>query len=340
MKRRWKILIGIMVVLAVLLAVNTIVVGNETKAAGITTAGATIFHLPSGDVQVKEVNSEDPSPGAPIVLLHCYGCSLRWWDEVEPELTKHHRVISLDLLGFGGSEKPSSGYAVEDQAQLIAGVLGKLKVQGAVVVGQSMGSGMAVALAEKYSQLVDRVVDISLAVNNSSSRLPFLARLGYVPVIGEAQWRITPDFAILDGFEDAFAPDFDVPTEFEDVIVEDWRAMTYTSYEQAHDALEDYRDAEPLDERMRSAAVPLMVILGDEDQILDTDEAAAGWEDVPGVQIERMKGVGHTPQIEAPAKTTALIEEFAADAGPEVVPGRGEEGRRPKGRTKGGGEAG
>ncbi len=223
-------------------------------------------------------------------------------------------MIRIDLLGHGGSEKPASGYSVEGQAGLVAGALNQLDVQGAVVVGQSMGAGIAVALAEQSSQLVDRVVDMSLAATNDASSLPFIARLGYVPVLGQAMYRLTPDVAIRSAFNEAFAPDYEVSPEFEDVIVENFRAMTYTSFKETQEALSDYRDAEPLDTRITSAAVPLMVILGEEDQIVDTAQAEEEWSDVPGVRIETLPGVGHTPQVEAPEETAALVEEFAAVA--------------------------
>ncbi len=319
MKRRWKILIGIAVTLAVLLAVNTVVVDQQTKPAEVTAPGAQLIKLPGGEVQVLERAARSPKPGAPIVLLHCYACSLQWWDYLAPRLATDHRVIRVDFLGFGGSEKPASGYSVEDQAQLVAGALNELDVQGAVVVGQSMGAAMAVSLAESSSQLVDRVVDISLAATNDNGQLPFLARLGYTPVLGEAIWRLTPNFAVIDGFKDAFAPDFEIPPDFEDVILDGYHRMTYTSYDEAHQALDDFRDAAPLDERMTASLVPLMVIFGADDQIVDADEAAEGFKDVPGVRIATMPGVGHTPQVEAPKETANLIDEFAVDAGDEIL---------------------
>jgi pimeloyl-ACP methyl ester carboxylesterase len=177
-----------------------------------------------------------------------------------------------------------------------------------------------VSLAEQSSQLVDRVVDMSLAADNDSGSLPVLARLGYVPVIGEATYRLTPDFAIRDAFKDGFAPGFDIPEDFEDIIVDDYRAMTYTSYDEAQTALEDFRDESPLDERMRAALVPVLAIFGEEDQIVDVPEATEDLEDVPGIRIETIPGVGHTPQVEAPEKTADLILGFAEGAGPAVPP--------------------
>ena len=63
MKRGWKILIGVLVALAVLLAVNTLVVDGETKDAEVTVDGGQIISLPGGDVQVTD--SGAPGRAAP-----------------------------------------------------------------------------------------------------------------------------------------------------------------------------------------------------------------------------------------------------------------------------------
>ncbi len=75
-----------------------------------------------------------------------------------PRLAREHRVVAVDLLGHGGSEKPSSGYTIENQANLVAEVLGRLGVRDAEVVGHSLGGTVSVALAQQSPQLVDRVV--------------------------------------------------------------------------------------------------------------------------------------------------------------------------------------
>jgi pimeloyl-ACP methyl ester carboxylesterase len=251
------------------------------------------------------------------VLIHCYACSLHWWDRLAPLLSARHRVVRVDLLGFGGSAKPSSGYGIEQQAQLVAAAMSELHVQGAVVVGHSMGAEVAVSLAQQASQLVDRVVDISDAPSTSFGNLPFLARFAYAPVIGEAAWRIAPNFVVRDQYARAFAPDFDLDDGFDnpDQVIDDFRAMTYSSYKEASEASDDFVDAEPLDDRMREAAVPLMVIFGAEDQLWDDPtEAAEAFRDVPGVRIAMIEGAGHSPNIERPVQTARLILDFAASA--------------------------
>jgi pimeloyl-ACP methyl ester carboxylesterase len=349
LSRGWKILIAAVAVLAVLLAANTIAIDNETKPAEVTVDGGQILKLSGGDIQVWE---DGPAQGGsgdpPIVLIHCYSCSLHWWGRMVPLVSERHRVIRVDLLGHGGSEKPQSGYSMEDQAALVGEALNQLDVEGAVVVGHSLGATVATALAEQSSELVDRVVDIDQAPDNSFGSLPFIARLAYVPVLGELLGRVTPDFAVKDGYKDAFAPDFDIESGFDnpDQVVDDFRAMTYTSFDESSSAEDDYTEEIPLDERLTTAAVPLLVIFGDEDQIYDPEESAEAYEDVPGVRTALVAGAGHSPNVEKPEETARLILEFADEAGDEAEspqpPRKGGKQKRAKkqpskGKRKGGG---
>lgn len=319
MRRRWKVLIAVGVGLAALLAINTVVIGSETKPAEANAPGGRILSLSSVDMQVVDSPASDPAAGgegAPIVLLHCYACSLRWWDELAPLLNANHRVIRLDLIGFGGTQKPKSGYDMEEQARAVAEALNELGVEGAVVVGHSMGGEVATATAQLASELVDRVAVIGTPSTSEEAELPFLARLTYAPVLGEAIWRVRPDAAIRASYESAFAPDFDYEAAFEDPdqVVVDNRAMTYTSYERAHDGATAFTDESPIATRITSAAVPFLAILGDEDQIVDTAAAESSYEQVPGAVVRVLDGVGHSPNLEAPAETAELLLRFAGAA--------------------------
>jgi pimeloyl-ACP methyl ester carboxylesterase len=318
-KRRWKVLIGLLAALAVLLVVNTIVVDGQTKDAEVTIEGGQILELPGGDAQVLVEGPTAVGPrqaGLPIVLVHCYACSLHWWDRMAPILAETHRVIRIDLLGHGGSEKPKSGYGIDQQASLVAAALGQLDVQGAVVVGHSMGFSVAVALAARASQLVDRLVDIDEGPNQDVCEPPLIAKLAYAPVLGEALWRVSPDFAVEDGYAEDFAPDYDISSGFDnsDQVIEDYDAMTYTAFKDAHQANTDFQDEIPLDDRLRQIPVPLLAIFGSEDQVCDPEKSLAAYEAVPAAQTATVEGAGHSPNVELPDETAALIEEFAAEA--------------------------
>lgn len=338
MRRGWKILIAVVAVLAVLLALNTIALDNETGSAEVTVDGGQILELSGGDVQVAEEGpTAEGREGPPVVLLHCYACSLHWWDKLAPLLAERHRVVRLDLLGHGGSEKTESGYSMEEQGALVAEALNRLEVEGATVVGHSMGTTVATALAAESSELVDRLVVVDQAPDESFGSLPLIARLGYVPVLGQLLNRVTPDFAIKDAYADGFAPGYDIESGFEDPdqVVDDFDAMTYTSFDESANEAEDYADEIPLDERITSAAIPLLVIFGDEDQIYDADEAVAAYEDVPGVRTAIVEGAGHSPNVERPEETARLIGEFANEAGDEAEvpqpPRKGKRGKQSRG---------
>jgi pimeloyl-ACP methyl ester carboxylesterase len=308
MRRGWKIAIGVLVGLVVLLGLNAIVTSGETKSAEVTVPGGEIVKVSGADLQVVD---RGPKQAPPIVLIHCFTCSIDWWDAMVPRLEGNHRVVAVDLLGHGGSEKPDTGYSIANQADLVAQALSELGVREATVVGHSLGGTVAVALAQQSPQLVDRVVIVDTPPTHEEGDLGLVARLGFTPVIGEMFWRLKPDFAVRKGLEVAFAPGFDVP----DTFVEDVDRMTYTSYRDSPTASEDYGDEEPLDGRMKETGKPLLVIMGAEEQIIDEParRLAEYRTTVPGSRTELIPGVGHSPNVEAPGRTAALILAFAAE---------------------------
>jgi pimeloyl-ACP methyl ester carboxylesterase len=266
-----------------------------------------------------QVVEHGPRNAPPIVLIHCFTCAINWWARMMPLLDGTHRVVAVDLLGHGGSEKPTSGYSIPDQADLVAQALGRLGVRDAEVVGHSLGGGVAVALAERSPQLVNRVVIVDTGPTHEKGDLGLLAKLVFVPVIGDALWRIKPDFATRKGLEVAFAPGFDVPDEF----VEDVNDMTYSAYDSSARDSEDYADEKSLDRRMKESGKPLLVIMGAEEQIID-DPAARLAEyraTIPGVETKLIEGAGHSPNVEKPAQTASLVLAFDAPKTP-AKPGK------------------
>jgi pimeloyl-ACP methyl ester carboxylesterase len=228
-----------------------------------------------------------------------------------PALARKHRVIAVDLLGHGGSEKPGSGYTPANQAKLVAEALRRLDVRNAEVVGHSLGAAVAVALSEQEPQLVDRVTIVDMPPDNSYGDLGFIAGLAFKPVLGEALWRIKPDFSVRDGLGVAFAPGFDVP----DAFVEDVKRLTYTAYDESPTGTEDFIGEESLDRRMRPTGKPLQVLMGAEEQIVDNPQRALSQyaDGVPGAQTHLIAGAGHSPNVEKPAETARLILEFGSE---------------------------
>jgi pimeloyl-ACP methyl ester carboxylesterase len=300
-RRALAITAAALVVLGVLLVVNALVMDRETKAASPTIGR--IVDLPNGDVQVRE---DGPRSAQPIVLLHCFACSMRWWDRIVPALAKDHHVVRIDLLGHGGSEMPRDGYSMQDQAERVEAVIRSLRLPPAVVVGHSMGGAVATALAEQRPDVMSGLVIIDTPPDPKDAELPFAARIGFVPVIGEATKRIATDGMVKKGLEDAFAPGYDVPDQF----VDDFNRMTYSAYDGSHNGATDFGDERPLDARLADVGKPLLVIFGARDQIVDPD-SAAGYKRVKGARVTMIPNAGHSPNVETPVRTADLIDRFA-----------------------------
>jgi pimeloyl-ACP methyl ester carboxylesterase len=306
MRRGWKIVVAIVVALIALVTVNALLVGDETKSAAVTVPEGRILDLAGGEVQVVD---RGPRQRRPIVLIHCFTCAIGWWDRVMPALARDHRVVAIDLLGHGGSAKPGSGYSMEDQASLVAEALARLGVARATVVGHSLGGVVATALAVESPDLVERLVIVDQAPDNDGygAGLPLMAALTFTPVIGPVLWQVAPDSAVEDGLSEAFAPGFDLPTQ----LVDDFRRMTYSSYDDSAAAETKYVDEAPLDRRIAHSHTPLLAVFGDQDQIYDAEAALAAYARVPGARTQLIAGAGHSPNLEKPAETAGLILAFA-----------------------------
>ena len=306
MGRGVKIGIAVVLALVVLLAVNALLVDGKTEKAEATVPTGRILDLPDGELQVAE---HGPRNAPPIVLIHCFSCAMDWWDGMVPMLERDHRVVTVDLLGHGGSEKPGSGYTPPNQAKVVAEALERLGVSGATVVGHSLGGSVGVALSEQSPQLVDRLTIVDMPPDNSYGDLGFIAGLAFQPVIGEALWQIKPDFSVRDGLEVAFAPGYDVP----DAFVEDVKRLTYTAYDSSPSGVDDFLEEESLDQRMQASGIPLMVLMGAEEQIVDDPQRALDQyaDGDPGTETHLIEGAGHSPNVERPALTAKLIQRFA-----------------------------
>ena len=183
-------------VIVLLLIVHTVVTDRETKEAE-PGGGGKVVELEGGDLYYKEAGERDDPT---IVLLHGFACSQRWWDRVAPELSRRGlHVIRFDLLGHGRSEMPRDGYGMDEQAELVAAALRKLRVRRATVVGHSMGGTVASALVEQEPRLVRKVAVIGTPPRDGFVDESLLRQSSTWPVVGELARRFAPDAMIQRG---------------------------------------------------------------------------------------------------------------------------------------------
>jgi pimeloyl-ACP methyl ester carboxylesterase len=301
-RRLGRVLLGLAIVLLVALVVNAYYTSRETRPARADIGR--LLRLPGGvSLQVRE---DGPATAPPIVLLHGFDASLRWWEPSVPALARSHRVVRIDLLGHGGSAKPHGGYSIPEQARLVDAAMGMLGVRRAVVAGHSMGAAVAIALAESDPSRVAGLVVVDEVAHPGQEALPVTARLGFYPLIGPALRRLATDSLIYDGFRSAFAPGFRYPRW----VVQDYRRMTYTAYGDAGRGERDYVKAQGLDRRLAQLRRPVLVVFGTRDQIA-APGAWRSYRGIPGVRIVLVDGAGHSPMFERPGPTAEAILAFA-----------------------------
>ena len=284
--------------LLVFLVVNTWVVERETKEAE-EGAGA-VLRLPEGDVHVREDGGpRDP----PLVLLHGFVSSTRWWDEVTPALARDHRVIRIDLRGHGGSEKPRDGYSMEEQADLVAAALRRVGVRRAPVVGHSMGGTVGTALVERHRRLVSRLMTIGTPPDRDEAKNR-TGKIAVWPVTGHAIRTLAPRRMVRARLEESFIPEYDVPDE----LVDDIERTTFTSFRESAQQIREYWDEKPLDERLARKRIPFLAVFGSEEE---PGSGVTQFRRVPGARVVVLEGLDHTPHMESPRRVIPLIRNFA-----------------------------
>ena len=283
---------------------NSWVVAGETRRAEARDGGVLVK---AGGI---EANVRSGGRGAALMMIHGFGAALDWWDGIAPRLESLHRVVRLDLIGHGGTAAPLSGYEIETQAMMVAGVMDRLGIARAVVVGHSMGGEVAAALAAARPDRIDGVVLIGTPAS-ADVTFDMMTRLYLTPVLGELLSRVRTRAALRRGLAQAFAPGFAVPESF----VADLLQVTDPAFRQAHAASTAFRKERPVDERLASLARPprLLVVFGGSDAIVPSTEAKR-YARVPDAEIVVLRGIGHSPMVEVPERTHQLIAAFLAGA--------------------------
>ena len=256
------------------------------------------------------VRDTGPREAPAIILLHGFGASLQTWDDWSVSLSRDFRVICYDQPGFGlTGEDPSGDYSDERSMDVLAGLMDRLGVAHASIVGHSMGGRIAWRFAAAYPDRVDKLVLI--APDGFAS--PGLAYdvAPEVPLMMRALPYVLPGPML----RATLAPAYANPSV----------AMTAARYRRYRDmmlapgvrqAILDRMaqtvlvDPEPL---LRQIKAPTLLLWGDQDAMIPHDNSADYLRDIKASRMVSFPDVGHLVQEEAPAASLAALLGFLGD---------------------------
>lgn len=248
---------------------------------------------------------DGPEDAPAVVLIHGFGSSLDTWRDVIPALTPRHRVIALDLKGFGLSARPAGDYSPEAEARLVRGVLDQLGVKRAAVVAHSWGSSVALALALAAPERVTRLALYSAWIYDD--QLPPFFRWAKADLIGEALFALyykeRPDERMARAFFD--------PERIDEAYVARVEAELDRPGTVAA-ALAAVRGADLVRLAAGYAKVeqPTLLVWGREDRVspLHFGERLAA--ELPHAELRVFPRCGHFPHVEAREASTAALLTF------------------------------
>ena len=106
------------------------------------------------ELQVQEHGQGDEA----IIFLHFSGANLMMWQRIIPDFQDQYRMILVDLRGHGKSDKPPTGYHMDDMARDLLGVMGHLQLERAHIVGSSLGAEVGLSMAVNHPEKVISLV--------------------------------------------------------------------------------------------------------------------------------------------------------------------------------------
>jgi len=282
---------------------------GEPRGSYLQLQGARVRYTDSAEA----TPADRQKPAA--VLIHGFAASLDTWVEVAPALTTSHRVVTLDLKGFGWSDRPEGDYSPDAQARLVFGLMDHLGIEKATWVAHSWGS--SVALSGAISQ-PDRVQKLALYdAWVYEEQLPVFFQWARASGIGESMFAAFYKERTEDRMLLAFFDKKRVSEELVDAVNAALdRPGTVAA---ALAAVRGQRFAE-MQSRYKSVTQKTLLLWGREDLVTTQSYGERLSRDLPNAKLIMYPRCGHFPMIEAKeASTRDLVEFLRDDAKPEPV---------------------
>lgn len=260
--------------------------------------------------------------GIPIVLVHGTFTSSHLWRELLPRLPKGHRVLVLDLLGHGRSDRHAGRpMTVAGHADRLLGLLNELAVSSACLVGHGLGAAVAARLAHHCPNRVAKLALVNpalLAADPKEVRMPgALRRLAaFVPL-----WKRLPGDWLASALHTAMLRGYAQPSmgaHSLDVYLKPFRTREGRDSACAQLLALRASAGDTVDALAPAALLPAAtVVLGDDDPFLQPQRVERVLQALQAatktrVVVQRLSGVAHVAPEEAPDRLATIIGDLLA----------------------------
>ncbi len=260
-------------------------------------------------INSHKINYIDMGVGIPLVFIHGYGASIYSWRKNLPVLSKYYRVCALDLLGFGFSDKPLNGdYSVNSYMELIVQFMDALKIKKAILVGHSLGGGIAVLTALKYPARVKGLILIDAEAYAISP--PLMLRVAQLPIITSFIHHLIGKWAVHISLKRSF---YDQTFVTDDLIENYYRPFKTNNGKKAPikvlQAI-DFKKMGAISKDYGKIKKRTLIIWGKDDKISNIHLAYRLRKDIRNSMLKIIPESGHLVQEEKPEEVNKLIINF------------------------------
>ena len=267
------------------------------------------------EVNGVKVHYKTYGQGEPVfVLRHGFGASLFSWREVTAPLAEMGTVIAYDRPAFGLTERPlewegESPYSQDSQVELVIGLMDALGVEQAILVGNSAGGTISMLTALKYPQRVQSLILVDPAVYAGGGAPGWIR-----PLLGTPQMRhLGPLVArqIQTRGPELVELAWHDPTRLTSEIMEGYqKPLRVDNWDKALWELTVSSRESGLAERLSEFDLPVLVITGDDDRIVPTEQSLQLAKEIPNAQLVVIPQCGHVPHEECPDVFMQAVTDF------------------------------
>ncbi|WP_077036003.1 alpha/beta fold hydrolase [Pelomonas sp. KK5] len=261
--------------------------------------------------QVVHLRDEGPrGDPLPLVLLHGTASSLHTWEGWVAELKKTHRVVTVDLPGFGLTGPSADGdYRDEAYQAFVLALMDRLQLQRVVLGGNSLGGLIAWEVAARHPERVGALVLVDAggyAIQPEPVPGGFqVARAG--GLLARLGKYVLPRSFVERSVRNVYGD----PSRVTGALVDRYFEMTLRegNREALGRRMAQSRPGDHADE-IRTVRQPTLILWGARDHLVPIAAARAFARDIPESRLVTFETLGHVPQEEDPAATVAPVRSF------------------------------